>query len=534
MTIAKKLILLVTSAISALIIVGGMGVHTASQDARALHHLELVSVPSLNLMHSIRSDLQLIAIGLFRTHIIKDPAARPNLEQEINDIAQNLRNNFATYETFISSREDRDLYEKEKVLLTDYLLLLTQYMQVWSSGNESSEFMGPMGAKRAELVKLIEAHVELNISNTSNEVYTAVTGAERSISITISTVLLALLIIFFVSFTIIRGINKSLSAIQDIMTRIGQDLDFRLRAPTQSNDEIASLSMTLNNLLEKLSSSFAGISQRASQLTNTAMHMSGSAEQIAKTAVQQSDSATSMASSVEEMTVSINNISHRSGEACELTQQSGKLATEGARAITETVQDINTIAASVNQVSTRIRELEAHGDSISSIVSVIQDVAEQTNLLALNAAIEAARAGEQGRGFSVVADEVRKLAERTSGSTTEITSMVTAIRKVSREAAECMEEAIIKVEGGVERAGVANQTIQRIETCSRDTLKMVDDISYAIREQGIASNNIARHVDRIAQMAEESSASANNGAKTASELNTLAREMQQIVDTYKV
>ena len=98
----------------------------------------------------------------------------------------------------------------------------------------------------------------------------------------------------------------------------------------------------------------------------------------------------------------------------------------------------------------------------------------------------------------------------------------------------CVASNLRASSSGVDKAHAANASMRHIGEGARGAVGMVEEIAGAIREQGAATNNIAMQVERIAQMSEQSSAAAGQSAQSASEVDRLARDMQQIVGAYRL
>jgi methyl-accepting chemotaxis protein len=327
---------------------------------------------------------------------------------------------------------------------------------------------------------------------------------------------------------IIRSITIPLGEVRSTIATIEHDKDFTRSVKVDSQDEVGETAKSFNQLVATMRETLHSILVNVSQVSDSVGSLAASSSQVATSSAQQSEAASAMAASVEQMTVSISHVSDSAQDALVISRKSGELSAQGGEVIHRAVDEMNQIAGTVRQASTAIDSLGQQSDQ------VIKEVADQTNLLALNAAIEAARAGEQGRGFAVVADEVRKLAERTTKATEEIAAMVGSMQDSARSAVSTMENAVARVGSGAALAQQAGEAITQIKSGADQVVNVVNDISAALAEQSVASNDIAAHVERVAQMTEENSAAAGETASSAEHLQQLSVEMRNAVNRFKI
>ncbi|WP_111980062.1 TRAP transporter substrate-binding protein DctP [Algibacillus agarilyticus] len=291
--------------------------------------------------------------------------------------------------------------------------------------------------------------------------------------------------------------------------------------------------------LNSLSAFLLGIKQSFSDLQTDTYNISDIAEELNHTAKKntrnnkiQADASNNMAAAVEQMTNSISVVSQQASSATEHTEEAYEVAVKSADVVLQTVDGIKDISDSVNQAVARINALMQDSESISDVAKLIKGVAEQTNLLALNAAIEAARAGEQGRGFSVVADEVRQLAERTTQSTQEITDLLKRMQDSAKSASDSMLLTENAVQNGVESAQAAGLSIQAIKEGSSAAVQEVSEISLSIKEQQLASAEIARNIDQIAHISEQNTLSVEKSIKASDKITEISLHLIELLNQY--
>ncbi|PIA70277.1 chemotaxis protein [Ectopseudomonas toyotomiensis] len=363
---------------------------------------------------------------------------------------------------------------------------------------------------------------------------TASMNAAKSESLVILLVggLIAAVLAISVAFLLSHSIAGRLRQVVEVARNVAQGrLDSDIERA--GRDEIGVLLDAFATMQERLREMIGQIRAGAVQLVEAAQNISSASTQLSVSTQEQSQAASSMAATVEELTVSINHVAENANEAHGLSSDSGRQSAEGGAVIQETLASMQRIADTVQGAAAQIAELGQHSDQISSIVNVIKEIADQTNLLALNAAIEAARAGEQGRGFAVVADEVRLLAQRTANSTQEITEMIKKIQLGTRSAVSNMEVGVQQVNGGVAQASQAGDAIVTIRQASASVVGVVDQISMALREQTVASQDVARNVERIAQMSMENSEAVAETSRTAQGLQQLALSLEKQVASFR-
>ena len=335
-------------------------------------------------------------------------------------------------------------------------------------------------------------------------------------------------------FFLIRGISRPIDAIKEAMKSIQETNDLSRRVAVDGDNEIADIGHSFNEMVGSFQELIRRVVSSTQEVLALTTQLAGSAAQVAASSSQQTDASSAMAAAMEQTRASIGQVAENSAEAHKIAEQAGELSGQGEKIVHDAAAEMSKISSSVQNSAEHIQTLGEQSAQISSIVGVIKEIADQTNLLALNAAIEAARAGEQGRGFAVVADEVRKLAERTTQSTQEIGNMIDSIQGGTGDAVRSMQEGGPRVQGGVALANQAGESMASIRDGAGRVIAAVSDITRALNEQANATQLVAESVERIVAMAEQNSAETGAIAGTAEQVESLAKNLQEMVGKFRV
>jgi methyl-accepting chemotaxis protein/methyl-accepting chemotaxis protein-3 (ribose and galactose sensor receptor) len=351
----------------------------------------------------------------------------------------------------------------------------------------------------------------------------------------LSVVLVVLVLVSVMSGIMSRQIVGALGGEPDYAAKMmeyiaGGDLSQKIEHSGSDRSLLAAMQhmqFGLRGLIEKINLSSETM-KRSSQALAQQMHQLDSVSRIA------SDSTSSAAASIEQLSVSIDQVRDEAKHNEQSSLAMGESASTGETDANLAAQGIQSISSQIHEASTMVESLAERTRNISGIASTIREIADQTNLLALNAAIEAARAGEMGRGFAVVADEVRKLAERTTGATNEISSIIGSVVAETEETSQKMEAITPLVAEGVGQVRQAASAFVSINALIHQNIERSSSVAYTMHEQSQAGMTIAKSVEQVAQVAEETRLSVELAEGVAREIDSTSAELLDSVSRFRL
>jgi methyl-accepting chemotaxis protein len=535
MKIRTKLYLLVTFACIALASVGIGELSALYHTKNALQQVYEEHLLAINQLNEIRNQQMQIRMELIEgrlendafevmthtdkvtTHIFKtDNLIQEYASRQIRDEEKQL------YDAFIAARLN---FGKTGVLPMVDLLQGQHYDK---ADKLRHDVLIPAYTKASDAIDALIGYQVTAAKNT----YDRVSQLSKNVLIsTIGAIAGGVLLIGLFGIFIARSIGKNVRQLQQATSRLA-DGELATRVRLDNEDELGVIAQAFNKMAEELSGLISQTRHSADHVNKACIAVTGMTDQVSASSQTQTDEAAIAAQSIGQLNEIVKEVSAKASAAVTTAEEASQVSNEGQRIVGNSVAGINAVARTIIESAKTIEALGQQSEEIGKILKVIRDIAEQTNLLALNAAIEAARAGEQGRGFAVVADEVRKLAERTSGATTEISAIISAIQNGTQQAVNAMKSGEEQVGKSVSLANQSGESLARIGQSVNAVLLVIQQIAQAMEAEKSTSEEISLRMDKIAQTALDNNVAIAEAAAEFHQMQDLAGQLQNTVGRF--
>ncbi|KAB8050062.1 HAMP domain-containing protein [Janthinobacterium rivuli] len=512
MNITKQLILTLTIALLALLLLGAGG---AIQLQRAQQRFDTVQnriIPSIQGLNAAKGFLADSRLAGYRLSVFSNLADKTALDKAVADANTNFDKVIATYRAErLYDATDSKMLDADQAAMEAYRRALVPFFAAAYAGDmdgvRATLLAGtPLAITAAAAKKSMDDHIAYNNKLVDDVKAESLAAYDTAFNTMLAVLGVAVLLTGALAWHIYRTISGGLGDIEHTLERVSASLDLSAAMPVERMDEVGRTATAFNKFLERIVGVIATVRASADTVSVAAAQISAGNADLSVRTEQQASSLEETASSLEELTSAVRQNTDNARQANSLAVSASDVARKGGAVVAQVVGTMGSINESAKK--------------IADIIGVIDGIAFQTNILALNAAVEAARAGEQGRGFAVVATEVRNLAQRSAAAAKEIKGLI--------------EDSVDKVNTGSALVDQAGATMEEIVASIRRVTDIMGDIANASHEQSAGIEQVNQAISQMDQVTQQNAALVEEAAAAAASLQDRAVELVDVVAVFRL
>lgn len=398
-------------------------------------------------------------IKVFKAQTLRDPSIMLEGDKNFDE----MEKKFEALREITQKTKNLQVIDAVEEAADGYKTSMDEFIADWQELQSLGETRDLLGNQMLEAAKTLS---NAGMSNTEEISQEATESLNRSSSIMVVGLVLALVIGCILAYFITMGITTSISRV------------------------------------------VTGLEENAVQVASASAQISSASQSLAEGASEQAASIEETSSSLEEMSA--------------MTSKNSDNAEAADKLMADTTKTVGSANRSMEELIKSMEEISTASEETSKIIKTIDEIAFQTNLLALNAAVEAARAGEAGAGFAVVADEVRNLAMRAAEASKNTADLIQeTVEKIhdgnglvvaTNEAFDEVAKSAIK----------ASELVGEIAAASKEQSLGIGQLNTAVGEMD-------KVVQQNAANAEESASSSEEMNAMAEQLNRFVKELVALI-----